>query len=215
MHEIRNANECARASTRVICLVQPDSAPDYRSIWLLCSLSPSLPPFDRHVRWATPTLSSNFYAPNINNFVGFIVICAYFYVFTTADSPLTPARHLGMGKSAMAGKVLHIAPGNESEIVFRTLIYVCWPLLKWLLWPDCASLWGFSTRWWPGLAGGQRGNSLMVINLPHVMKFTIISASRGVALQHQLDFSINFEVIKTKGIKEWMKGGIWVNKECR
>lgn len=80
MHEMRNSNECA-ASTRVICLVQPDPAPDFRSIWLLCSPSFS----DRHVRWATPTLSSNFYAPNINNFVGFIVICAYFYVFTRAD----------------------------------------------------------------------------------------------------------------------------------
>lgn len=35
------------------------------------------------------------------------------------------------------------------------------------------------------------------------MKFTIISASQGVAQQDELDFSINFEVIKTKGIKEW------------
>lgn len=38
----------------------------------------------------------------------------------------TLSPHLaGMSQSALAGKVLHIAPGNESEIVFRTLIYVC------------------------------------------------------------------------------------------
>lgn len=37
-------------------------------------------------------------------------------------------------------------------------------------------------------------NSLMVINLPYVMKFTIISASQGVAQQDELDFSMNFEV---------------------
>lgn len=92
MHEMRNSNECT-ASTRVICLVQPDSAPDFQIyltplLLLLLSLSRS----DRHVRWATPTLSSNFYAPNINNFVGFIVICAYFYVFTRADPLPSPRR---------------------------------------------------------------------------------------------------------------------------
>lgn len=158
--------------TRVICLVQPDlrstlSPSHSHSLSAFLPISLSLP--DRHVRWATPTLSSNFYAPNINNFVGFIVICAYFYVFTRAYYPspsLSRSLPLWDGQpSALWMEKFCTSREPEMKVkLFFVHIYVCWPLLKWLLWPDCASWWGSSR---------QVGNSLMTINSP----FTIICQS--------------------------------------
>lgn len=141
----------------------------FLSLSLSLSFYLSLSLRDRHVRWATPTLSSNFYAPNINNFVGFIVICAYFYVFTRAYYPSSSPLLGWAAKYVVGGKVLHIArTGNESEIVFRT--YLC--LLTFIKMAFMAWLRIIVEFLQPGLTW-QVGNTLMIINLP----FTIICQS--------------------------------------